>query len=36
MERDSCWGFYGELDDVIPSMFDNTNLRQSEMEEENV
>ena len=35
-ESDSCWGFYGELDDVIPSMFDNTNLRQSEMEEENV
>ena len=35
-ESDSCWGFYGELDDVIPSMFDNTNLRRSEMEEENV
>lgn len=35
-ESDSYGGFYGELDDVIPSMFDCTNLRRSEMEEENV
>lgn len=35
-ETDSCWGFYGELDKMIPYMFEQTNLKQEDFEEENV
>ena len=35
-ESDSCWGFYGELDKMIPYMFEQTNLKQEDFEEENV
>ena len=35
-ESDSCWGFYGELDKMIPCMFEQTNLKQEDFEEENV
>lgn len=32
-ESDSCWGFYGELDKMIPYMFEQTNLKQEDLEE---
>ena len=35
-ESDSCWEFYGELDKMIPYMFEQTNLEQEDFEEENV
>jgi hypothetical protein len=35
-EADSCWGFYGELDKMIPYMFEQTNLKQEDFEEENI
>ena len=35
-ESDSCWGFYGELDKMIPYMFENAGLKQEDLEEENV
>lgn len=33
-ESDSCWGFYGDIDEMIPYMFDNTGLKQEDFEEE--
>lgn len=35
-ESDSCWGVYGELDKMIPYMFEQTNLKQEDFKEENV
>ena len=35
-ESDSCWGFYGELDKMIPFMLENAGLKQEDLEEENV
>ena len=35
-ETDSCWGFYGELDKIIPCMFEQAGLDINEFEEENV
>ena len=35
-ESDSCWGFYGDIDEVKVSMFDQAGLDINEFEEENV
>lgn len=35
-EKDSCWGFYGELDKVEDYMFEGAGLNKEEFEEENV
>ncbi len=35
-ESDSCGGYYGELDKMIPYMFEQANLKQEDFEEENV
>lgn len=33
-KSDSCWGFYGELDKMIPYMFEQADLKQEDFEEE--
>ena len=35
-ESDSCWGFYGDIDEVKVSMFDQAGLDINEFEDENV
>ena len=35
-ESDSCWGYYGDIDEVKVSMFDQAGLDINEFEEENV
>jgi hypothetical protein len=35
-ESDSCWGYYGDIDEVKISMFDQAGLDINEFEEENV
>ena len=35
-ETDSCWGYYGDIDEVKVSMFDQAGLDINEFEEENV
>ena len=35
-ETDSCWGYYGDIDEVKISMFDQAGLDINEFEEENV
>jgi len=35
-ESDSCWGFYGDIDKMIPFMLENAGLKQEDFEEENV
>ena len=35
-ESDSCWGFYGDIDEVKVSMFDQAGLDINDFEEENV
>lgn len=35
-ESDSCFGFYGELDKMIPFMLENAGLNKEDLEEENV
>ena len=32
-ERDSCWGFYGEIDKIEDCMFDSAGLEKSDFEE---
>ena len=33
-ETDTCWGFYGEFNKMLPFMFEETNLKQEDFEEE--
>ena len=35
-ESDSCWGFYGDIDKMIPFMLENAGLNKEDLEEENV
>ena len=35
-EKDSCWGFYGKLDDILDYIISETVFKMEDLVEENV